>query len=422
MPPHPSPPPAPAAPAPGIEPALVVILGGVCAALHVGKLAPAIPTLQAALELTLLEAGFLLSAVQLAGMVLGLAFGVIADSLGGRRSMALGLALLAAASAGGALAGNVGVLMALRVAEGFGFLLVVLPAPGLVRALVPPGRVSAMIGVWGGYMPLAMALVLLLGPLVIGAFGWRPWWAGLGVLTAAMALWLLRAVPPTPRASAAAPATRSLRRLRDTLAAPGPWLVATTFAMYSGQWLAVIGFLPAIYTQAGVAGAATGVLTAGAAAVNIVGNVGSGRLLQRGVAPGLLLGMGFGAMALAALAAFSTVGDVPVLPPAARYGAVLAFSGVGGLIPATLFALAVRVAPGEGTMASTIGWVQQWSSAGQFAGPPLVAAVAGAAGGWQFTWVATGVCSLAGLVLTALLVRSLPRIEAAAQARRAAGR
>jgi CP family cyanate transporter-like MFS transporter len=47
----------------------------------------------------------------------------------------------------------------------------------------------------------------------------------------------------------------------------------------------VVGFLPTIYTQAGVPGPLMGVLTALAAAVNILGNVGSGRLLQRGAAP-----------------------------------------------------------------------------------------------------------------------------------------
>jgi CP family cyanate transporter-like MFS transporter len=46
------------------------------------------------------------------------------------------------------------------------------------------------------------------------------------------------------------------------------------------------------------------VLTALAAAVNIVGNVGSGRLLQRGAAP-QLLATGFVVMALAATAAFA---------------------------------------------------------------------------------------------------------------------
>jgi MFS family permease len=54
-----------------------------------------------------------------------------------------------------------------------------------------------------------------------------------------------------------------------------------------------------------------------------------------------------------------------------------------------------------------VGWVQQWSSLGQFAGPPLVAWVASRAGGWQYTGWVTGACSLAGLALVVLLPRLL---------------
>jgi predicted MFS family arabinose efflux permease len=390
----------PTQPSARLQPAWVVILAGVCAALHVGKLAPAIAPLQAALGLTLVQAGFLLSLVQAAGMLAGLAFGVVADGLGARRSMAAGLLLLAAASGLGGSASSVGALMALRALEGFGFLLVVLPAPGLVRALVAPQRVSAFIGFWGAYMPLATALALLLGPLCIAAFGWRAWWWGLAALTLLMTAWLLRAVPP-PATAPHAPAPW-LARLRRTLAVPGPWLVAATFAMYSGQWLAVIGFLPTIYLQAGISNATTGMLTALAAGANMLGNIASGRLLQRGVAPRRLLVIGFVTMGLAASATFA---GTPGLPAPLRYVAVLLFSGVGGLIPATLFALAVRVAPGEDTLSTTVGWVQQWSSLGQFAGPPLVAAVASAAGGWQYTGLATGACCVVGLVLAGLLTR-----------------
>ena len=395
-----------------MQPALVVIAAGVCAALHVGKLAPAVTTLQAELGLTLVQAGFLLSLVQGAGMLLGLVFGALADGLGARRSMVLGLAVLAAASAaGGSVTGAsaLTLLMACRVAEGFGFLLVVLPAPGLVRALVPPARMAAMLGVWGAYMPLATALALLLGPLCIAASGWRVWWWALALLSLFALLALRHTVPARPAAGSAAAATPQALpwslRLRLTLAAPGPWWVALCFAMYSGQWLAVIGFLPTIYAQAGVAAGVTGLLTALVAATNIIGNLSAGRLLQRGVRPGVLLAAGFIAMGLAALLAFGQVGGLATLPPAARYAALLGFSGFGGLIPATLFALAMRVAPGPQTVSTTVGWLQQWSALGQFAGPPLVAAVANQAGGWQFTWVATGALALAGLLFSALLVR-----------------
>jgi len=411
--------PSPSPPPTRLDPALVVIVAGVCAALHVGKLPPAITTLGDALGLTLVQAGFLLSLVQAAGMTLGLAFGAVADGLGLRRSMITGLCVLAAASALGGTATAVPALMVLRAVEGFGFLLVVLPAPGLVRQLVAPQRVNPMLGLWGAYMPFATALALLAGPGLIQVLGWRGWWWGLGGLSLAMALVLARAVPalaPAPPAapSPAAPPVGTVAaagwaaRLRQTLAAPGPWAVAVTFAMYSGQWLAVIGFLPAIYTQAGVSGAATAVLTALAAAANMAGNIGSGRLLQRGVPAPRLLAVGFTTMAVAAAAAFAGGADAG-LPGWLRYLAVLAFSGVGGLIPATLFALALRVAPGPGALSTTVGWVQQWSALGQFAGPPLVAWVASRAGGWQWTWVATGSCSLAGLLLTLAIAHLLQR-------------
>lgn len=402
-----------------VEPTVVVMAAGVCAALHIGKLPPAITTLGDALGLTLVQAGFLLSLVQAAGMTLGLVFGAVADGLGLRRSMITGLCVLGLASLLGGAATGVTTLMLLRVLEGFGFLLVVLPAPGLVRQLVAPGRVSLMLGVWGAYMPFATALALLTGPLFIALLGWRGWWWGLGGLSLAMAAALARAVPqgastrpatPAPRgpqapAAAVSPGTWS-GRLRLTLAAPGPWLVAVTFAMYSGQWLAVIGFLPAIYAQAGVAGGATAVLTALAAAANIAGNVGSGRLLQRGVPAPRLLVAGFATMALAALAAFAG-GAGSGLPGWLRYAAVLVFSGVGGLIPATLFALALRLAPGPATLSTTVGWVQQWSALGQFAGPPAVAWVASQAGGWQWTGLLTAACSALGLVLTGAIARRL---------------
>jgi MFS family permease len=401
-----------------IDPALVAILAGVCAALHVGKLPPAITALQAALGLSLMQAGFLLSLVQAAGMTAGVAFGALADGLGPRRSMLIGLMILALASALGGTAGDATALMVLRAAEGLGFLLVVLAAPALVRRLVAPERLNTMLGLWGAYMPLATTVALLAGPWVISLAGWRAWWWGLAALTAAMAIWLGTSVSAEVggRATRTGNAQPWSARLRSTLAAPEPWLVAMAFAMYSGQWLAVIGFLPTIYAQAGVAGTVAGALTALAAAVNMIGNITAGRLLHRSARPTRLLTIGFVVMGVAAFVAFVGfgAGNGLAIPASVRYGAVLTFSAVGGLIPATLFVLALRVTPDEGSISATVGWVQQWSALGQFGGPPLVAWVAVRTGGWQYTWLATGACTLLGLALTAAIAR---RITAEAPAR-----
>jgi MFS transporter, CP family, cyanate transporter len=381
--------------------ALVVIGAGIAAALHVGKLAPAIAELQRTLGLSLVQAGFLLSLVQGAGMLAGAGFGLVADGLGARRSIVSGLLVLTFASAAGAFADGAAALMALRALEGFGFLLVVLAAPGLVRRLVPPAELPSMMGWWSTYMPLATAAALLAGPWVIGALGWRGWWLALAAVVALAALAVLLRVP----ALSVPPAAGWAQRLRRTLKAAGPWWLALSFGLYSSQWLAVIGFLPTIYAAAGIGGALIGVLTALAAGVNALGNVAGGALLQRRVAAPRLLVIGFTTMALAAAATFGA----ETLPAGVRYAAVLVFSAVGGMVPATLFALAVHAAPGDDALATTVGWMQQGSAFGQFCGPPIVAALAAHVGGWQRTWLFNAACSLLGLVLAAAIAALLEK-------------
>ena len=384
---------------------LVVLAGGV-AALQVGKLPPALPALQAELGLTLVQSGFLLSMVQLAGMSLAVFMGLWADGMGLKRSMVRGLCLLALASGLGAFATSTAALLALRAIEGLGFLLVALPAPALIRRLVPPAQLSGMLGVWGAYMPTGTALALLAGPLFIPAWGWTAWWGLFVAVSLAMAVWVLRSVPADPVANSDSAGQGAWLRLRRTLSARGPWLVALTFGMYSGQWLAVVGFLPSIYAAAGVGGALLGVLTALAAAVNIVGNMASGRLLQRGWAPRSTLWLGFGAMALGSTVAFAPFTEsLPWL----RFAGVLLFSGMGGLVPGTLFSLAVRLAPGEQQVATTVGWVQQLSALGQFVGPPVAGWVAAQAGGWQLTPLVTVGCCVCGVVLAWMAGRELGR-------------
>lgn len=407
--------------------AFAVVLGGISAALHLGKLPPAVPALQATMGIDLVEAGFLLSLVQVASMALGLAAGLAADAIGLRRSMLAGLAILTLASVlggavGAAMPGQsaaVAWLLVLRALEGIGFLLAVMPGPGLIRSLTPAGADKAALGVWGAYMPFGVALALLVGPGLIAWGGWPDWWWALSLVSAGAACWLWLAVPAdVHRASAGTAAgegaTAWPARLRATVGARAPWMTAATFAVYSAQWMAVIGFLPAIYAQAGVPAGYNAVLTALAAAMNIGGNLAGGRWLQRGVAPERLLRWGFSAMAIGGLAAFAQIGqgaEALGLPPALRYAAVCLFSLGGGMVPATLFLLGVRLAPGPSTVSTTVGLMQQASSLGQFLAPPAVAWIALRAGGWHWTWAATLGCSLAGIALA----RGLGRIRLAAE-------
>lgn len=398
----------------GLNPAWIIVAAGVSAALHVGKLPPAIPILQQALGVSLLQAGFLLSTVQVAGMTLGLVVGLGADRLGLRRSMLCGLALMALSSLMGAAASDFGWLLALRALEGMGFLLVAMPGPGLIRRLVPPNELSGRMGWWTTYMPLGSALGLLLGPWVLQASSWQTWWLLLGgvSLLATAAIW--RFVPADPQRFATDKSLGEAQidvnsgwrpRLALTLRNPAPWLVAFSFAVYSGQWMGVIGFLPTIYAQAGLSAKLAGMLTALVAAANMVGNVASGKLLQRGWPVQRSLRTGFVTMSICALLAFVQIDGQVFAPLWVRFMAVVTLSAVGGLIPGTLFISAVHLAPSQQTVSTTVGLMQQCSSVGLFAVPPLMAAVATAVGGWQWTWAVTGIFCFIGWMLAGQVQR-----------------
>lgn len=370
---------------------LVVLIGMICA-MHIGKLPVAVPVLRAELDLTLVEAGYLLALVQMAGMLGGLLVGLLADRAGPRRVMFAGLVILTLSSMLGSVAQGVEQLLWARGAEGMGFLLAVLPAPALLRLTVrEPMALSRALGWWGAYMPVGTATAMLLGGMLIGHVGWRGLWQILGGLTGVCA-WLLWF--RTPAVRGASQASAFVPRLVRTLRAPGPWYTALAFCCYSGQWLAVVGFLPTIYSGASFSPAAVGWLSALAAGINMTGNIAAGRLMARGVAPGWLMVTGYVAMGVGAALAFG----LPAYPTVGYLG-VLVFSAFGGLIPGTLFSLAVRLAPSPDTISTTVGWMQQWSSLGQFFGPPAVAVIAMWAGGWGMTWLATGACSLLGVAL-----------------------
>ena len=174
----------------------------------------------------------------------------------------------------------------------------------------------------------------------------------------------------------------------------------------------MIGFLPSLYAQSGLSSSRTGALTALAAFVNIGGSASAGLLLNRGIPARWLLRVGYLGMAIMTLFAFGQFTQgLPVL----RYAAVLSFSAMGGMIPGTLFMLAVSVASNERTVSTAVGWVQQLSSMGMFLMPPLLAQLAGrAGGGWHWTWLACALASLLGLLLaTSLAPNEAVHAEAA---------
>jgi MFS family permease len=388
-----------------LQASFFLVLVGICAALHIWKLPPALPELQRELGLDLVESGFLLSLVQLGGMTLGLATGLFAERIGLRRCILIGLGILAVASAAGTVFDTAAMILVCRAIEGVGFLMVAMPVPALIKRLVPPSYISRVMGLWSCYMPIGTVIILLTGSWLLTLGSWRMLWLLLAVLTL-LVLWLTRRMIPTdPSTPASSRATAGahppiLHMVRTTLASRNVWLIALIFGVYAAQWIAIIGFLPTIYTAGGITGTTAGLLTALVAGSNIIGNLGAGRLLHHDISARALLITGFLTMMICAYIAFGAGQGATV-----QFLAILAFSIVGGLIPATLFVLAIDYAPTPQTTSATVGWMQQCSSLGQFSGPPIVAWVVNTSGGWEWTWVATGAYAMLGILMATQIGR-----------------
>jgi MFS family permease len=293
-------------------------------------------------------------------------------------------------------------LLATRFVEGTGFLMVVVGAPTLLARLAHPGDQKMVFGIWGAYMPAGQTLMILAAPLLLAPYGWRGLWLGNGALVAGFAIVLAlatRHLKPAPKR----PARALLRDLADTATAPGPLLLAAIFGAYSLQYLAVMGFLPTILVEReGLSPLAASQLAALAIAMNGVGNLAGGVLLQRGVPRWHLIAFASLAMGIAGLGIF-----LAALPLAASYALYLAFSGFGGMLPASVLGAAPRHAPAPHLVAATNGLLVQGSNLGQVIGPPALGALAAATGDWHRSPLVVTTAA----VIALLLARALRRRE-----------
>ena len=254
-------------------------------------------------------------------------------------------------------------------------------------------------------MPSGMAAMILLSPLLLAAGGWRGLWLVNGMIAAIYALvmaWFTRHLAAAPKAVRTGPALYGLwRDIRAVLSAPVPVLLALVFVTYTLNFIAVFGFLPTLLIdEIGVGVSAAALLTALAVAANIAGNVGGGWLRKHDVPLPLLLIAGSAVMGLCALGTYSGA-----LTGGVRFAMCVVFSLVGGIIPGSVLGAAPAVAPSRAQVAATTGLLVQGSNIGSLAGPPALAAVVAAGGGWHAApWLIT-VAALCGVVLAIVLAR-----------------
>lgn len=373
----------------------LAIVAGISAGFHMWKVPPFVPLLREEFGVNLADAGLLIGVVQLSGVIGGLAFGMLIEAIGVRRSLLIGLGALAVASIAGGFAPGFGWLVGLRAVESFGYMLTVVAAPALVRREAQGPALTRAMGWWASYQGISSGIALAIAAVLAGGLTRQAWWWSLGAFSALVAVALLLLVAPDPPRIERRTAREVLGAIGRTLRSAAPWLVGITFAAYASGWIAVIGFLPTVYDDAGVDPRTAGLLTAVASAANIIGALAGARALRAGAPPRRLVWLGMGGMAVLGWAVFAAG-----LPFGWSIAAVIAFSAIGGLVPAVLVRLAVETAPADGSVPVALGLVQQLANTGMLIGPVIAGGVTDAVGDWGSTWwINAAVAIVAGALI-----------------------
>ncbi|CAD5288401.1 Predicted arabinose efflux permease, MFS family [Bosea sp. 62] len=376
----------------------VVVASGIVAALQVGKAAIAMPLVRAEFGLDLGTLGWLASIFAVLGMVGGIPVGTLAIALGARRVLLLGLLAVAAGALLGAAVPRFPMLLASRVVEGLGFLLITIAAPAILQRVASPAQRDIVMALWSCFMPTGIALAMLAG---LWLSDWRMIWQVTGALAVVAIVLTVLTVPNTSggtRPSWAALAGDACA----VLSARGPVLLGFTFALYALMFFALFNFLPVLLMQRMEVSLATaGLLGALASAVNIIGNLTAGLLLARGASRvGLIVSASL-VMGLSAIGIF-----LGLLPDSATFLLCVLFSMVGGIIPATLLSSAPVLAPAAGLTPVVIGLLMQGSNLGQVVGPVAIGSVIEAFGWPSAAGLVGGAAVIA--ILTALGLRGAP--------------
>jgi len=382
---------------------ILATLAGAVGAMQIGKAPPAVPGLRVDLGISLVFAGWIISIFNAISAMLGAPAGIGTDRFGHRHAAGAGLLILAVGGVLGALAPSGLMLLAARFVEGVGFLLIVVACPSFIVRVCAPHDLRLAISIWATYMPLGVAGMMLLAPPVLDTVGWRGLWGvnAAAALAASALFWGATRglkLPPVQR--------RSWGDVRMTVLRPGPWLLAGCFASYSLQFFAVLSWLPTFLVEGlGAALPVAAVLTAGAVAINILGNLLGGWLLSRGATRWVLLAATIAVASVLAAAVYS--GPLPIQ---AKVACAFGFSAIGGILPTACLAGAPVHAPSPAQVGAVNGIIVQGANLGTLLGPPALAAAVTLTGSWERAGWLPLLAGTIGFILAIALGRTEPRL------------
>ncbi len=345
-------------------------------AFQIGKTFASLSIIIDELELSLFQAGLILSLFSLIAAFVGAGFGLLSDRFGHLHTALAGLCISACGAFLGATTTGIEGLLVSRLIEGFGFILAIVALPSLISRSATDSHRPLVMGIWGAFMPAGIGASMLVTPMLLDMHGWRGLWNDVGLIILVWACILFIAF----RGVTAQVGTHlSSTDLMRNILRPGPLLVFAGFVCYSSLYQSLTAFLPTMLVSdydiaLGTAAHFGAIVVVG----NIIGNVSAGWLIGRGFIPWKLLTVSFMAMGLCASIVFAEFSD-----PTAKTISGFLFSAFGGMFPGTAFVLAARYSIKPSHMALMAGLMLQGAGIGQSIGPLMVSSIVESSGQWS---------------------------------------
>jgi hypothetical protein len=378
---------------------VVLQLVGILAGVQLGKIAPLVEWYQREVGFSLVLIGWFTSMIGIFVALAALPAGWAIDRAGPARAFLAGSVVMTIGGIALALFVSPFAILASRLVEGAGYLVLVIAAPALLAAISPDRWKPPVLAIWGGFVPIGFAVADFTARAMLPSGDPQIYLlvaiAAFAILAALGAL-LLRApglvgdvAPGAAGGSFAATMTLPVG------------LVALAFGIYVILSVGFFTFMPAFVAAPG----ASILLSAGAIALFVpIGNVLASLLVSgrdaRFIA--LLSAAGFAVNAVLAIPAFGASN------PIAATSALALFAIAGGVTASALFASIPFIVRRGGSASVAIGLVAQAGGIGTLFGPPLAGHVIETYGFAGFGWFLTAV-ALAGIVclLPLILARVL---------------
>ncbi len=295
------------------------------------------------------------------------------------------------------------VVLAGRALEGLGFSILALVGPASAGANAARRHLPLVAAMSACWVPVGQMTAALLSLPTQDAGLWRPvWWIGIAA-SLAMAIWLVG----MQRSRSIHLGAGNAGAGRKTVLLTGEerqllWVAGIGFLLFSGQYIGFMTWFPdymvkALASTPEVATYAYLVPVLLVATFNLL----SASLMRRGVTAAGLLIIGF-ALEAVCWWFLPSVGE-------GLWGVVLLIAyGIGaGLVPTGLFAMPGTIVGPQGATLAAFGIMLTLRNIGVLAGPMLLAAMIGSAGGWRLAAPVFCLLNLLALVLTIWLGRRL---------------